>query len=76
MNKIEICKINQLKDREPKHALIEDIDLVIIRYVDNISVLYGRCLHRGALLADGDIEGDNLICGHPPGSYRTVHHLY
>jgi len=70
MNKIEICKINQLKDREPKHALIEDIDLVIIRYDDNISVLYGRCLHRGALLADGDIEGDNLICGLHQWDYR------
>ena len=24
---------------------------------------YGRCLHRGALLSDGYVDGDNLICG-------------
>ena len=33
----------------------EGVDLVIVRRGDEHSVLYGRCLHRGALLADGDI---------------------
>ena len=36
---------------------------MIVRYDDQHSVLYGRCLHRGAHLADGRIEGDDLICG-------------
>ena len=35
----------------------------IVRFDDNHSVLYGRCLHRGAHMADGHIDGDNLICG-------------
>ena len=43
------------------------VDLVIVRWSrdgeDQVSVLYGRCLHRGALLADGRIEGHNLVCG-------------
>ncbi|MCU7817350.1 MAG: alpha-hydroxy-acid oxidizing protein, partial [gamma proteobacterium symbiont of Lucinoma myriamae] len=30
---------------------------------DKVSVLYGRCLHRGALMSDGRIEGENLVCG-------------
>ena len=34
------------------------------------SVLYGRCLHRGALLADGRIEGEDLICGVHGWDYR------
>jgi glutamate synthase domain-containing protein 2 len=25
--------------------------------------MYGRCLHRGALMSDGFVRGDNLICG-------------
>ncbi len=70
MNKIEICKLSDLEDRQPKHALIENLDLVIIRYDDKISVLYGRCLHRGALMADGHIEGDNIICGVHGWDYR------
>ncbi|MEL0587044.1 MAG: Rieske 2Fe-2S domain-containing protein [Candidatus Thiodiazotropha sp. (ex. Lucinoma kazani)] len=28
-----------------------------------LNVFYGRCAHRGALMSDGRIEGDNIICG-------------
>ena len=65
-----IAKWSDLKDREPAYALVTDVDLVIIRYDKNVSVLYGRCLHRGALLADGHIDGENLICGLHQWDYR------
>ncbi len=70
MNKIEISKFSALEDRQPTHALIKDLDLVIIRFDNDVSVLYGRCLHRGALLADGHVEGDNIICGVHGWDYR------
>ncbi len=63
MNKIKLCEFSSLNEKEPSHQLINGLDLVAIRYDDNVSVLYGRCLHRGALMGDGHIEGDNLICG-------------
>ena len=68
--KIEIAKISELKDKEPAHALVKNTDLVIIKHERGISVLYGRCHHRGALLSDGYIEGDNLICGVHFWDYR------
>jgi hypothetical protein len=43
---------------------------VVIRHDDAVSVLYGRCLHRGALLADGHVRGDNLICPLHNWDYR------
>ena len=43
--------------------LVGNVDLVVVRVGDEHSVLYGRCLHRGALLADGRIDGKNLVCG-------------
>lgn len=70
MKKAEIFKFSELKDRAPQHALVEDVDLVIIRYDDQVSVLYGRCLHRGALMADGHIDGKNIICGVHGWDYR------
>lgn len=70
MNLIPILKFSELQDRAPAHAICKDVDLVVIRYDENVSVLYGRCLHRGALLADGHIEGDNLICGVHFWDYR------
>jgi glutamate synthase domain-containing protein 2/nitrite reductase/ring-hydroxylating ferredoxin subunit len=47
------------------------VDLVVIRYDDEVSVLYGRCLHRGVLLGDGHVEGDDLICGVHGWDYRV-----
>lgn len=71
MNKTKLFKLTELPDRQPQHALVENVDLVIIRYDDNVSVLYGRCLHRGALMADGYVDGDNLICGVHGWDYRV-----
>ncbi|PKV52885.1 glutamate synthase domain-containing protein 2 [Aquimarina sp. MAR_2010_214] len=65
-----IAQLSDLENKEPAHALINGLDLVIIKYDDDISVLYGRCLHRGALMADGHIDGHNLICGVHGWDYR------
>ncbi|MCZ6637283.1 MAG: glutamate synthase-related protein, partial [Alphaproteobacteria bacterium] len=70
MNKVKIKDWDGLKDREPEYALVGDVDLVVTRFDDAVSVLYGRCLHRGALLADGHVVGDNLICGVHDWDYR------
>ncbi len=59
-----------LKDREPAYALVAGVDLVIVRYDDEVTVLYGRCAHRGALMSDGHVDGDNLICGVHGWDYR------
>jgi len=33
-------------------------------------VFYGRCLHRGVLMSDGFVRGNNLICGLHDWDYR------
>jgi glutamate synthase domain-containing protein 2 len=60
-----------LKDRAPIHALVADVDLVVVRFDDSVSVLYGRCAHRGALMSDGYVDGDNLMCGVHGWDYRV-----
>jgi glutamate synthase domain-containing protein 2/nitrite reductase/ring-hydroxylating ferredoxin subunit len=68
--KVKVSTWSTLQDRQPTYALVANVDLVVIRYDDEVSVLYGRCLHRGALLADGHVEGRNLICGVHYWDYR------
>jgi glutamate synthase domain-containing protein 2 len=68
--KISIANLNDLKDRKPTYALVSSTDLVVVKYDENISVFYGRCLHRGALMADGFVDGHNLICGVHNWDYR------
>jgi methylamine---glutamate N-methyltransferase subunit C len=70
MELIKLIELKDLKDRTPQYAQAEGTDLVIVKYDDNVSVLYGRCLHRGALMADGYIDGDNLMCGVHGWDYR------
>ena len=59
-----------LADRKPTYALVGQVDLVVVRMGDKVTVMYGRCLHRGALMADGHVQGDDLICGVHGWDYR------
>ena len=63
MQKVKIATWSDVPDRTPVGAQVGNVDLVVVRFDDNHSVLYGRCLHRGALMSDGSVSGDNLICG-------------
>ena len=79
MRKTAVARWDELKPEQPAHALVANVDLVVIRREPKddhagehaVSVLYGRCLHRGALMADGHVEGDNLICGLHGWDYRV-----
>ncbi len=70
MKKLAILDWASLEDRQPAHALVAGVDLVVVRYDDAVSVLYGRCAHRGALMSDGHIDGHNIICGVHGWDYR------
>jgi nitrite reductase/ring-hydroxylating ferredoxin subunit len=63
MQKVTIAMWSDVPDRTPVGAQVGNVDLVVIRFDDNHSVLYWRCLHRGALMSGGSVSGDNLICG-------------
>ncbi len=70
MKALNLCSFSELKEKQPTGKQVNGLDLVVIRYGDEVSVLYGRCLHRGALMADGRVEGHNLICGVHGWDYR------
>ncbi len=65
MKRTRVAIWDELEPLRPAYALVANVDLVVIRWKNDeqASVLYGRCMHRGALLSDGYIEGKNLICG-------------
>ena len=69
-SRVVVARWSELEDRVPTYALVGEVDLVVVRFDDDVSVLFGRCLHRGALLSDGHVKGDNLICGVHYWDYR------
>ncbi len=70
MNKHKLARLSDIEDRVPAHRIVNGLDLVLVKYDGDISVLYGRCLHRGALMSDGYIDGRSLICGVHGWDYR------
>ncbi len=70
--RVKVATFSELGDRDPAYALVANVDLVVVRFDDQVSVLYGRCLHRGALMADGTVQGDDLICGVHGWDYRLA----
>jgi len=65
VQKTKVADWKGLEPLKPSYALVANVDLVVIRWDESeeVSVLYGRCLHRGALLSDGHVDRENLICG-------------
>lgn len=55
---VKLYRFSEMQDRPPVHDEINGLALVIIQYDEEVSLFYGRCPHRGALMADGHLEGD------------------
>ena len=70
MSNVSVAKLSDLEDRQPAYALVGEVDLVVLRIDEDVRVFYGRCLHRGALMADGFVRGKNLICPVHNWDYR------
>lgn len=52
---------HEISDK-PVRAKLLDVDLVVYRTSEGISVARDICPHRGTKLSDGRIDGDNLVC--------------
>ena len=39
MNKVSVARWSELPDREPRHALVEGVDLVVVRSINEIARL-------------------------------------
>lgn len=71
-NAVQIAEWSDLSPDQPAHAEVAGVDLVVIRWPDKkeVSVLFGRCQHRGALMADGEVSGQRLTCKLHGSTYR------
>ncbi len=70
MNPTAVAEWERLGDRRPAYALVGEVDLVVVRFDDQVRVFYGRCQHRGALMCDARVSGRNLVCPLHNWDYR------
>ncbi|GKT20941.1 Rieske 2Fe-2S domain-containing protein, partial [Aduncisulcus paluster] len=60
---LQVAELSALTEGAPFAVRVLGVDIVLVRQGQDVSALYGRCAHRGALMADGHLEGDLLVCG-------------
>ncbi len=63
-------RFDDLVEDTPYGETVDGVDLVLVRRGAAVSVFEGRCAHRGAMLADGSVIGDDLVCGVHGWDYR------
>ena len=52
-----------LADRRPLRVVVDDTPVLLVRDGDQIYAIHDRCSHRGCSLSDGELEGDEIVCG-------------
>lgn len=59
---VTVMDENELAEGVPHHALVNGIDLVLVRRGQRIFALAGNCAHLGGPLYEGQLEGTSLRC--------------
>jgi cytochrome P450/nitrite reductase/ring-hydroxylating ferredoxin subunit len=59
---VRAASLDELKGNGPFAVSANGIDVVVVRTRSGLRAFEGRCPHRGALLGEGELEGDRLVC--------------
>jgi nitrite reductase/ring-hydroxylating ferredoxin subunit len=57
-----VAYLSELNGRGPFALSTDGVDIVLLRTLDGWRAFEGHCPHQGALLGEGEIEGDALVC--------------
>jgi len=59
----KICKVDDLKEKQGKRFIVDDVDVAVIKFNDVIHAISNICPHQHApLLYDGFIEEGKVAC--------------
>ena len=62
MTRVRIARADALQGPGPYAVSANGIDIAILRTPQGLRAFQGHCPHQGALLGEGEIEGDALVC--------------
>ncbi len=57
-----VAKASELVADRPCPAAADGVELVLVQSASGLRAYEARCPHRGTLLSEGDIVGDELVC--------------
>jgi cytochrome P450/nitrite reductase/ring-hydroxylating ferredoxin subunit len=59
---VRVANLDELKSAGPFALSANGVDVVLARTGSGWSAFGGRCPHHGALLGEGELDGDSLVC--------------
>jgi cytochrome P450/nitrite reductase/ring-hydroxylating ferredoxin subunit len=57
-----VARVDDVKGAGPHAVAAGGIDIVLVRTERGLRAFEGRCPHRGALLGEGELHGETLVC--------------
>ncbi len=54
---------SQLVEGRPQRAIVGDTPVLLLQRGGRVHAIHDRCSHRGCSLAEGAVEGDEIVCG-------------
>ena len=57
-----LARVDELRGDGPFALSVDGLDLVVVRSEAGYRAYQGRCPHQGALLGEGEMDGDALVC--------------
>jgi cytochrome P450/nitrite reductase/ring-hydroxylating ferredoxin subunit len=59
---VRVASLDQLQGDGPLAVSASGFDVVVVRTQAGLRAFDGRCPHQGALLGEGELDGDKLVC--------------
>src|SRR5271165_2059079 len=59
---VRVANLSELKGAGPFALSANGMDVVLARTGSGWRAFGGRCPHQGALLGEGELDGDTLVC--------------
>jgi cytochrome P450/nitrite reductase/ring-hydroxylating ferredoxin subunit len=59
---VRLVNISELTSAGPFALSANGVDVVLVRYRGGWRAFGGRCPHQGALLGEGELDGETLVC--------------
>lgn len=57
-----LAQVAELRGDGPFAVSVDGVDVVVVRTHTGLKAYQGRCPHQGALLGEGEMDGDELVC--------------
>src|SRR5688572_25635094 len=59
---MRVARSEELQGSGPFALSVSGVDVVVVRTPAGLRAFQGRCPHQGALLGEGEIDGEALVC--------------